>query len=205
MRRRLRLFSQAVSTPRREALEGSTLLTMKTSSRRPAMASATTRLGAAAGIHLRRVDQRHAEIDAELQRRDLIGVAALVLAHLPGALAERRHAVARGKFDGSEVGHDCNLRIGASDLGRDSSSSSEWRVRCRATRKNPPDRSGGFCIEAFAAVAAKAYFSRFFSAAPRMSPSEAPESVEPYWATASFSSAISSALIDTCSLRVFLS
>src|SRR5262249_30955767 len=41
------------------------------------------------------------------------------------------------------------------------------------------------------------------SAAPRMSPSEAPESVEPYWATASFSSAISSALIDTPTLRAF--
>ena len=34
---------------------------------------------------------------------------------------------------------------------------------------------------------------------------EAPESVEPYWATASFSSAISSALMETDSLRVFLS
>jgi hypothetical protein len=43
------------------------------------------------------------------------------------------------------------------------------------------------------------------SAAPKMSPSEAPLSVEPYWATASFSSAISSALIETCSLRDFLS
>src|SRR5690606_23387518 len=43
------------------------------------------------------------------------------------------------------------------------------------------------------------------SAAPRMSPSEAPESVEPYWATASFSSAISSALIDTVTRPDFLS
>jgi hypothetical protein len=38
-----------------------------------------------------------------------------------------------------------------------------------------------------------------------MSPSEAPESVEPYWATAAFSSAISSALIDTEILRPALS
>ena len=44
----------------------------------------------------------------------------------------------------------------------------------------------------------------FFSAAPRMSPSEAPELVEPYWATASFSSAISSALIDSAILRRLL-
>ena len=34
-----------------------------------------------------------------------------------------------------------------------------------------------------------------------MSPSEAPESAEPYCAMASFSSAISSALIDTATLR----
>ena len=38
-----------------------------------------------------------------------------------------------------------------------------------------------------------------------MSPSEAPESEEPYWATAAFSSAISSALIDTWILRDALS
>src|SRR5690242_5494802 len=42
-------------------------------------------------------------------------------------------------------------------------------------------------------------------AAPRMSPSEAPESEEPYWATAAFSSAISSALIETWILRAPLS
>ena len=38
------------------------------------------------------------------------------------------------------------------------------------------------------------------SAVPRMSPSVAPESEEPYWAIASFSSATSSALIETCTL-----
>ena len=38
-----------------------------------------------------------------------------------------------------------------------------------------------------------------------MSPSEAPESAEPYWAMASFSSAISSALIDTETLRALRS
>src|SRR6185312_8479385 len=51
-----------------------------------------------------------------------------------------------------------------------------------------------------------AYLSpRFFSAVPRMSPSVAPESDEPYCAMASFSSATSSALIETCTLRAFLS
>ena len=38
-----------------------------------------------------------------------------------------------------------------------------------------------------------------------MSPSEAPESDEPYWATAAFSSAISSALIETVILRLLAS
>src|SRR6516162_6072274 len=46
---------------------------------------------------------------------------------------------------------------------------------------------------------------RFLSAVPRMSPSVAPESEEPYWAMASFSSATSSALMETCTLRAFLS
>src|SRR5882724_1952799 len=40
--RRLRLFSQAATVPRREAFPGITLLTMKASSRRPATASPTT-------------------------------------------------------------------------------------------------------------------------------------------------------------------
>src|SRR5205823_10762310 len=50
-----------------------------------------------------------------------------------------------------------------------------------------------------------AYLSRFLSAVPRISPSVAPESEEPYCAMASFSSATSSALIETCTLRAFLS
>src|SRR5216684_9334114 len=52
----------------------------------------------------------------------------------------------------------------------------------------------------------EAYLSlRCLSAVPRMSPSVAPESEEPYCAMASFSSATSSALIETCTLRAFLS
>ena len=46
---------------------------------------------------------------------------------------------------------------------------------------------------------------RFLRAAPRMSPREAPESEEPYCATASFSSLISRALIESETLRVDLS
>src|SRR5215469_10202717 len=45
----------------------------------------------------------------------------------------------------------------------------------------------------------------FLSAAPRMSPREAPESDEPNCATASFSSATSRALIEAETLRVALS
>ena len=51
-------------------------------------------LGAAAAIHLGRVDQGHPELDAELQRRGLLSAAAAVLAHMPGALPEGRHALA---------------------------------------------------------------------------------------------------------------
>src|SRR5207244_5709334 len=52
----------------------------------------------------------------------------------------------------------------------------------------------------------EAYLSvRCLSAVPRMSPKVAPESEEPYCAIASFSSATSSALIETCTLRAFLS
>src|SRR6185437_3390054 len=47
--------------------------------------------------------------------------------------------------------------------------------------------------------------ARCLSAAPRMSPSEAPESAEPYCASASFSSATSSALIETPTLWVLRS
>src|SRR6202011_3497786 len=44
-----------------------------------------------------------------------------------------------------------------------------------------------------------------FGGGPGMSPRVAPESEEPYCAMASFSSATSSALIETCTLRAFLS
>src|SRR5690606_24975180 len=77
--------------------------------------------------------------------------------------------------------------------------------------KNPPARSGGFRVFRSRQPNGRGHGAWaqlppcFFSAAPRISPSDAPESVEPYCATASFSSAISSALIDTVTLRVFLS
>ena len=57
-------------------------------------------LGAAVAIHLGGVDQGHAEIDAEPQRRDLLVALPAVLAHVPGALAERRNGLAVRQPDG---------------------------------------------------------------------------------------------------------
>src|SRR3569623_566717 len=73
---------------------------------------------------------------------------------------------------------------------------------CWHTQKSPGLRRGFdvWRTERFAYLLA-----RFLSAVPRMSPSVAPESEEPYCAMASFSSATSSALIDTWPLRAFLS
>ena len=51
-------------------------------------------LGAAAGIHLRRIDERDAEVQPEPQRRDLVGAAPAVLTHLPGALTQHRNGFA---------------------------------------------------------------------------------------------------------------
>src|SRR5215470_16710038 len=41
------------------------------------------------------VDQRHAEIEPKLQRRDLLTAAPPTFAHVPGALAELRHLLTR--------------------------------------------------------------------------------------------------------------
>ena len=96
---RFRLRSQAAMVPAREAFCGSTLLTMNTSSRRPAMASADDLLGLAVAIHLGGVDQRHAEVEAELERGDLLGAAARALAHAPCPLAEARHDLASRELE----------------------------------------------------------------------------------------------------------
>jgi hypothetical protein len=47
-------------------------------------------LGAALAIHLGGIDQRHAEVEPEPQRRHHVGVAAARLAHAPGAEPEDR-------------------------------------------------------------------------------------------------------------------
>jgi hypothetical protein len=48
-------------------------------------------LRAALGVHLGRVDQRHAEVEAEPQRRRFPRAVGAAFPHLPGALAERWH------------------------------------------------------------------------------------------------------------------
>src|SRR5271170_3470861 len=54
-------------------------------------------LAAAIRIHLRSIDQRHPEIDAEAQRRDLVRSPPRVLRHVPSSLPERGNASAGGK------------------------------------------------------------------------------------------------------------
>ena len=53
--------------------------------------------GAAIAVHLGGVDQRHAEIEPELERRDFFIPHARILAHVPGALTELRHCLAGGE------------------------------------------------------------------------------------------------------------
>jgi hypothetical protein len=53
-------------------------------------------LGSAVRVHLRGVDQRHAEIDAEAERRNFLLSTPRVFSHAPRALAERRYRLARG-------------------------------------------------------------------------------------------------------------
>jgi len=52
-------------------------------------------LGAAVRIHLRRIDQGHAEIDAEAQCRDFVRAPAEIFGHVPSALPENRDFLAR--------------------------------------------------------------------------------------------------------------
>jgi hypothetical protein len=61
----------------------------------------------AVAVHLGRVDQVHAQIQAAAQRGDLRVPAARDLAQVPGALAEHRNLVARWQGDGRHrTGHE---------------------------------------------------------------------------------------------------
>lgn len=56
-------------------------------------------LGTAIGIHFRRVDDGHAEIEAGAQACGLLGHRRLAFAHMPGTEAERRDLSSAGKGD----------------------------------------------------------------------------------------------------------
>ena len=49
------------------------------------------RFGTAVAVHLGGIDERHAELDAQAQSSDLLLALRRLLAHVPGALTERRH------------------------------------------------------------------------------------------------------------------
>src|SRR5260370_7422792 len=70
---------------------------------------AHTLLGAAVGIHFRGIDQPHAEVETETQRRDLRFAPAAILAHHPGALPQRGHALAARKLRRRDRFHEAHL------------------------------------------------------------------------------------------------
>src|SRR6266403_733378 len=51
----------------------------------------------AIGVHLRRIDEGHAEVDSQTQRGDFAGTVARPLAHAPGTHPQRGHRGARGQ------------------------------------------------------------------------------------------------------------
>src|SRR5947208_3546308 len=54
-------------------------------------------------VHLRSVNQAHAKLDSQTQRRDFSGTSALGFAHAPRALPEQRNALAVRECDGSHL------------------------------------------------------------------------------------------------------
>src|SRR5262249_54442085 len=60
-------------------------------------------LGAALAVHLRRVDQRDAEVEPELDGGNLGGPLRTAPAHAPGAEAQNRPLLARFQHDGSHA------------------------------------------------------------------------------------------------------
>ena len=86
MRSRFRLRTQAATVPRREALSGRTLLTRKTSSRRPAIASPTSS-STAPLPYISAVSMWFMpSVEAAPQGRDR--TSAVLLLHLPGTLSD---------------------------------------------------------------------------------------------------------------------
>ena len=99
---------QAAIVARRVACDGSTLLTRKT---HPAVRRrlADEFLGRAVAVHLGGIDQRHPQLDPELQRLDLVlGTRMVPLRQVPGALPEDGNRLARRELNSAqrEYGHE---------------------------------------------------------------------------------------------------
>jgi hypothetical protein len=62
-------------------------------------------LGAAIGVHLGGIDERHAEIEAKAKRCDLLVALARALAHGPGALPKLWHGFAGREADFGDAAH----------------------------------------------------------------------------------------------------
>ncbi len=60
-------------------------------------------LRAAVGVHLGGVDQRHAQVQPQLQGGNLVRTPLLLFTHSPGALAERGNSLARRERHGSKI------------------------------------------------------------------------------------------------------
>src|SRR5262245_55311918 len=71
-------------------------------------------LGAAVAVHLGGIDQRDAEIETELDRRDFRNSLRLALAHAPGAEPQHRHLVAALEGDMPHL----SLQVTDSDCSR---------------------------------------------------------------------------------------
>ena len=130
--------SQAATVPPREAFSGRTLETRKTSSRRPAIASATIS-SAAPAVHLRGVDVGHAEVEAPPQGGDRGG--AVVALDVPGPLADHRDLARRGA-EPAPLHAPCRdapvaVRLGGRRSSRRAISAFGWTPTMRSTSRPP--------------------------------------------------------------------
>jgi hypothetical protein len=71
---------------------------------------ANERLGSAVSVHFCDVDQRHAEIEADVERRNFVLSMPRVFGHAPCPLAKRGYRLARGQPCGRDA-----VRCGRSD------------------------------------------------------------------------------------------
>src|ERR1700724_2652476 len=92
---------------------------------------------------------------------------------------------------------DLNCRVGQAFLRRNPPADVAIEAQLVGFAKGSTHPTSYSSSSAFSSSDFSPFSLAGLSAVPRMSPSVAPESEEPYWAIASFSSATSSALMDT--------